>query len=260
MTFSSRHWMLREAVRRRSGLPPSTQPSQVMDEAACSIPSVGQLPDGHLCPTPDVLPGRSSSPAAAVTLPDKTVKSAVSGVAPTKHSPPPPRPLFSPTTLLVGDSIIRHIRYVNVATRCFPGAKVHDILDKLPELLCSLSSSVKRVIVHVGTNDITRQQSELTKNDFKDLFNFLSSCGKSVFISGPIPTLARGAGRFTRILSLNTWLQSACNAYNVGFIDNFNLFWNRFSFFRRDGVHPNSRGSHILAANLQHAVQSSTRD
>ena len=45
-----------------------------------------------------------------------------------------------------------------------------------------------------------------------------------------------GAGRFSRILSLNTWLQSACRIHNIGFIDNFNLFWSRLSLFRTDGM------------------------
>uniref|UniRef100_A0A7N6BPX2 Uncharacterized protein n=1 Tax=Anabas testudineus TaxID=64144 RepID=A0A7N6BPX2_ANATE len=103
-----------------------------------------------------------------------------------------------------------HIRFFNAATHCFPGATVPVILDKLPSLLDSLPSSIVRVIVHVGSCDTTRQHSELTKKDFNALFSFLKSCGKSVFISGPIPTLGRGIGRFSRILSLHTWLQSAC--------------------------------------------------
>ena len=102
--------------------------------------------------------------------------------------------------------------------------------------------------------DIRRLSAELKKRDslvdFKDAFYFLSTCGKSVFISGPIPTLDHGAGRFSRILSLHTWLKCACRVHNIGFIDNYNLFWNRFSLFRTDGVHPNRLGSRMLAANL----------
>uniref|UniRef100_A0A3Q1HT76 SGNH hydrolase-type esterase domain-containing protein n=1 Tax=Anabas testudineus TaxID=64144 RepID=A0A3Q1HT76_ANATE len=171
-----------------------------------------------------------------------------------------PQPLFSPTTLIVGDSITRHIRFFNAATHCFPGATVPVILDKLPSLLDSLPSSIVRVIVHVGSCDTTRQHSELTKKDFNALFSFLKSCGKSVFISGPIPTLGRGIGRFSRILSLHTWLQSACKSQHLGFIDNFNLFWDRPSFFRNDGLHPSRHGSRMLAANIQHAIQCTPHD
>ncbi|KAK0131111.1 hypothetical protein N1851_034186 [Merluccius polli] len=158
-----------------------------------------------------------------------------------------------------GFCLNKGIRFFNAATHCFPGATVPVILDKLPGLLHSLPPTINRVLIHVGSNDTARQQSELTKKDFNDLFGLLINCGKSVFISGPLPTLARGPGRFSRILSLNTWLQSTCRAHNIGLIDNFNLFWNRSSLFRTDGVHPNWLGSQMLAANMQHAVQSAPR-
>lgn len=98
------------------------------------------------------------------------------------------------------------------------------MLIELPELLNSLPSSIQRIIVHVGLNNTARQQSELSKEDFKDIFKLLNSLDKSVFISGPIPTLAREVGRFSRILNIHTWLQSAYSVANTGFIDNFNLF------------------------------------
>lgn len=42
----------------------------------------------------------------------------------------PPRPLFSPTTLIVGDSIIRNVRFFSATTRRFPGATVAVIMEK----------------------------------------------------------------------------------------------------------------------------------
>uniref|UniRef100_A0A3P8VXL9 SGNH hydrolase-type esterase domain-containing protein n=1 Tax=Cynoglossus semilaevis TaxID=244447 RepID=A0A3P8VXL9_CYNSE len=103
--------------------------------------------------------------------------------------------------LIIGDSITQDICFINAATHCFPGATVPDILDKLLEIMHSLPTSIKRIIVHVGTNDTTRRESERTKNDFKLLFDALKSCGKSVFISGPIPTVRRGADCFSRLLN-----------------------------------------------------------
>uniref|UniRef100_A0A8C5BGS9 SGNH hydrolase-type esterase domain-containing protein n=1 Tax=Gadus morhua TaxID=8049 RepID=A0A8C5BGS9_GADMO len=166
-----------------------------------------------------------------------------------------PHPLVSPTTLIVGDSITRTIHFFNATTRCFPGAKVSTILDKLPELINSLPSSIHRVIVHKGYNDMARRQTELTKRDF-NVFSFLKRCGKSVFISGPLPTMSQRPERFSRLLNLNIWLQSTCKIHNFTFIDNFNLFWNRTSLYSTDGIHPNTLGSSVLAANIQHAVQS----
>uniref|UniRef100_A0A672FPL3 SGNH hydrolase-type esterase domain-containing protein n=1 Tax=Salarias fasciatus TaxID=181472 RepID=A0A672FPL3_SALFA len=210
---------------------------------------------------------RSGSEVAAggVTVPaERSPALGADTAAPDTHDvapqPPPPRPLFSPTTLLVGDSSIRNIRFFNAITRCIPGATVPTILHGLPELLQSLPSTVRRVIVHVGTNDTARRQSEVTKQDFKDLFNLLESCGRSVFISGPLPTFFRGAERFSRLLGLNTWLQRSCTASNFYFIDNFNLFWNRPAFYHQDGLHPSTLGSSILAGNIQHTVHTSPTD
>uniref|UniRef100_A0A7N8XT48 SGNH hydrolase-type esterase domain-containing protein n=1 Tax=Mastacembelus armatus TaxID=205130 RepID=A0A7N8XT48_9TELE len=150
-----------------------------------------------------------------------------------------PRPLFPPTTLIIGDSIIRNVRFFNATTHCLPGAMVSDILAMLPGLLPTLPSSISRVIVHIGTCDTSLHRSELTKKDFISLLHLLSNCGKTIFMSGPIPTFGRGSGRFSRILSLNTWIKSVSLSYNLQFIDNFNLFWNRPAFFAGDGLHPN---------------------
>ena len=158
-----------------------------------------------------------------------------------------PHPLFTPSTLIIGDTFTRKICFFNAATHCFPGATVLVILDKLPVQLCSLPWSINRVIVHVGSNGTAHLQ---TKKDFNALFSLLN-----VWLSGPLPTLGRGDERFYRILSLNTWLQSTCRIHNIGFIDNFNLFWSRPSLFRPDGLHLNNSGSTVLAANIQHAIQ-----
>uniref|UniRef100_A0A3P9LAJ1 SGNH hydrolase-type esterase domain-containing protein n=1 Tax=Oryzias latipes TaxID=8090 RepID=A0A3P9LAJ1_ORYLA len=116
-----------------------------------------------------------------------------------------------------------NIRFINAVTRCFPGAEVMDILQKLPDLLLSLPSTIIRILVHVGTNDTTLQQSEVTKRDFLDLFHFLKNTGKTVFISGPIPTLSRGSTRFSRILSLNTWLQFITPVVRVKYVQHKRL-------------------------------------
>jgi len=63
-----------------------------------------------------------------------------------------------------------------------------NVLDELLDLIPSLPTSIRRII-HVGTNDTTRQESERIKRDFNLLFTVLKNSGKSVFISGPIPTL-----------------------------------------------------------------------
>uniref|UniRef100_A0A3B4YB75 SGNH hydrolase-type esterase domain-containing protein n=1 Tax=Seriola lalandi dorsalis TaxID=1841481 RepID=A0A3B4YB75_SERLL len=215
--------------------------SQYHNDISTSSPPL-QSSSSRFSPSPDAAASPQQSSSSPVSVPNSQREDRGGTDSPSCHvnlQAASPCPLFSPCTLRVGDSMIRNIQFFNVVTHCFLGATLPVILDKLPGPLHSLRSSIKRVVVHVGTNDTVRQHSEQTKNDFNDILNFLSSCGKSVFISCPIPTLARGTGQFSRILSLHTWLHSACSAHNISFIDNFNLFWNCSSFFWTDGVHQN---------------------
>lgn len=55
-------------------------------------------------------------------------------------------------------------------------------------LVPSQAASITTIVLHVGLNDTSRQESECTKNDYKLLFNILKNTGKSVFISGPTPS------------------------------------------------------------------------
>uniref|UniRef100_A0AAQ5ZXM3 SGNH hydrolase-type esterase domain-containing protein n=1 Tax=Amphiprion ocellaris TaxID=80972 RepID=A0AAQ5ZXM3_AMPOC len=166
-------------------------------------------------------------------------------------SRPPLAPLFAPTTLIIGDSIMRGIRFFNAITLSFPGATAADIAVKIPSVLRSLPSSVHRIILHVGCNDTARPQSEQTKRDFQYLTDLLKDCGKSIFISGPLPMVNNNSERFSRLLSLNTWISS------FSFIDNFNCFWNRPEYFNSDGIHPNRSGRSLLVSNIQYTVHTS---
>lgn len=171
-----------------------------------------------------------------------------------------PRPLFSPTTLIIGDSVVRNIHFFNAITRCIPGATVPDLIEALPSMLESIPVSVRRVVVHVGVNDMKARESMITRSYFCDLFSLLRAHGLDVFISGPIPTVNRGDYMFSRILQLNTWLKWMCSSLEMAFVDNFNLFWRRHSAYRPDGLHPNKFGNTLLKDNLRYAITASDRD
>ena len=100
----------------------------------------------------------------------------------TRHSRGPHRAPESsksssqPTTLILGDSIIKNAVVRSKTTSCFPAPTVHDIADKAPEVLSSLPSVD---IVHIGTNNICNQQSEILKSNFVHLFNNLKKSRES---------------------------------------------------------------------------------
>lgn len=206
---------------------------------------------------PAVTPAPQSNPSAPATLPQPV----------TQRTPPSPPPYLgrsagpnsSPmashsTTVVIGDSIVRDVKMKSTKTYCFPGLRVQEIVSKIPGIIRD-HSHLERLVVHVGTNDIRNQQSELLKLDFIELLKVLERLNCHVYVSGPIPTLGRGIGRFSRLLNLHTWLAATCSDYNVAFIDNFNLFWERREFYWRDGLHPNRAGSRRLTANMSYSLQ-----
>ena len=226
---------------RQSSVPPSVSPQSVSSKRNERLNLLKSAVRGHLvrrhsgCPLP-------LKPA----LQTNTVIQNADQLSP---SPP--------STIIIGDSIIRHVSFNNAHTVVFPGATVALITDKIQEVTTSFPDT-DSLIVHVGTNDIKKQQSELLKREFIKLFGVLKHLHYRVSISGPTPTLGRGLGRFSRLLSLNTWLRSACLTYNLNFIDNFDIFWHRENLFSVDGLHLNFAGARALSSNLLFGIQHPT--
>ncbi len=148
-------------------------------------------------------------------------------------------------TLIVGDSIIRNISSRTTTTCCFPQATVFDVNRELWNILMKHKTE--------GKNDIWKEQSELLKKDFSELFETLQRLDVQSFISGPLP--ARGTNMLSRLHGLNTWLERNCGIKGVNFIDNFNHFWGRRQLFKLDGLHPNKLGARELKDNIYFSLR-----
>ncbi|CAJ1048204.1 Hypothetical predicted protein [Xyrichtys novacula] len=155
---------------------PSPPPSQKHISQSKLLLELSQSPEDKKSQNHSSSPSSAPPPAPASTA------------LGSKHlvQPPAPTPLFSPTALIIGDSL-----------------------------------------------------SEFTKANFIGLFDLLISSRKSIFIAGPIPTLACGDERFNRLCYLHAWLESTCSTHKINFIHNFNSFWSH-SVFAHDGLHLNS--------------------
>ncbi|KAL0151007.1 hypothetical protein M9458_053520, partial [Cirrhinus mrigala] len=83
-----------------------------------------------------------------------------------------------PRTLIVGDSIIRNISSRTTTTCCFPQATVSDVNKELRDILMK-HKTANQIIIHVGKNDIQKEQSELLKKDFSELIETLQPFSRS---------------------------------------------------------------------------------
>ncbi|KAL7393455.1 hypothetical protein ABVT39_011044 [Epinephelus coioides] len=99
-----------------------------------------------------------------------------------------------PDTILIGDSITKHVRMAKTENLTVSDTSVRELTKLLPVILSTHPSNM-RIIIHAGSFDILRKKtgSEILKKDFSLLLEKLSDCqSQNVFISGPIPTLGKG--------------------------------------------------------------------
>ncbi len=137
-----------------------------------------------------------------------------------------------PTVLVMGTSMVRHVRISKCLTSCHPGALVNDINSSAQRLLRH-HPSVSTVVVEAGTNDLRLQQSEKLKDDFLSLIDNLRQTNKQIIILGPLPSPHFGDVKFSRLWQLHTWLKGYCSSKNIPYVDNFTTFYNRPFFFKK---------------------------
>ena len=131
------------------------------------------------------------------------------------------------SALVIGDSIVRNVKIETTATivQCLPGARAPDILANL-KVLANAKRKYSKIVIHAGANDVRLRQSEITKNNIKEVCELASMMSDTVICSGPLPAY-RGDEIHSRLSSLNGWMSKWCPQNNIGFIDNWTSFWGR---------------------------------
>ncbi len=110
------------------------------------------------------------------------------------------------SALVIGDSIVRNMKIETPATivHCLPGARAPDILANL-KVLANAKRKFSKIVIHAGANDVRLRQSEITKNNVKEVCELASTMSDTVICSGPLPAY-RGDEIHSRLSSLNGWM------------------------------------------------------
>ncbi|XP_076002768.1 uncharacterized protein LOC142995563 [Genypterus blacodes] len=172
----------------------------------------------------------------------------------------------APLTLVIGESISRSIKLARPAkVHCLPGARAPDIEATLRVLADTRAkanvvnthshthsshsvTNFDNVVIHVGT-------SEVTKSSLARVYDLARKvCQHRVIVSGPLPAKGNDE-RFSRLFSLNRWLANFCKEQNLVYVDNWASFWGKPGLLKRDGLHPNAPGAHLLSKNINHALK-----
>ncbi|XP_059407467.1 uncharacterized protein LOC132141820, partial [Carassius carassius] len=154
------------------------------------------------------------------------------------------------SALVIGDSIVRNVNIETPATivKCLPGARAPDILANL-KVLANAKRKYSKIVIHAAANDVRLRQSEITRNNIKEVCELASTMSDTVICSGPLPAY-RGDEMHSRLSSLNGWMSKWCPQNNIGFIDNWTSFWGRPDLLKRDGLHPSWGGATLLSRNM----------
>lgn len=235
-----------EGSTARSSL--TSGPSASRERGAHSVPS------SHMsCPSVRREPGGQSAAPSAAAVPGPTRSSAQAAGATTVAANTRP----GPSVLVLGSSMVRHVRVRNAYTSCHPGALVLDINRSAPNIIRHYPSA-STVVIHAGINDLKLEQSEKLKDDFITLINTIHSSNKQCIISGPLPPPRFGNVKYSRLRLLHVWLKTYCMLNRIPSVDNFLTFFNRPGLFKKDRLHPNIPGSRLLSQNIKLTIESSS--
>ena len=129
----------------------------------------------------------------------------------------------------------------------FPGATIEDMNDFIKPIL---KINPKKVIVHVGTNNIKKDKSKQIKQKLVKLVDEIKQehPGLEIGISSILhrnddPSLN------LKVDQVNSHIEQYCHDKNFDFINNDNIISEKC--LNRSGLHLNRQGSSLLAYNFR---------
>ena len=124
----------------------------------------------------------------------------------------------------MGDSIVRKTDSVlnkgDDVVVCLPGAKIEAITERVENIVGSGKGG--SVLVHVGTNNVEREDTTAIVRKYRNLVRTLQQTRvEQVILSGILPVIGRRGHiyRNCRGMAINMLVEKLCREEEVGFVD-----------------------------------------
>uniref|UniRef100_A0A8C3H8J2 SGNH hydrolase-type esterase domain-containing protein n=1 Tax=Chrysemys picta bellii TaxID=8478 RepID=A0A8C3H8J2_CHRPI len=135
---------------------------------------------------------------------------------------------------------------------CLPGACIQNVTEALSRII-QPSDYYPMLLIHVGTNDTVRSDTERIKSDYRALEVRVKEFVAQMVFSSILPVKGRGPGRDRCVMEVNAWLRRWCCQEGFGFLDHGMLF--EEGLLGRDGVHLSRRGKTLFGHRLANLVR-----
>ena len=160
-----------------------------------------------------------------------------------------------PDVVVIGDSITRNIigkklsRNQNVNAFSFSGATIDDMVDFAKPVI---KRKPKKIILHVGTNNLKMDQPKKIKNKVAGLVDSIKAEHPSIDVAvSSIIFRSDDQSLNSKIDEVNRRLSSFCQSKNWVFINNSNI---KEDSLNRSGLNLNWKGAYRLASNFREYI------
>ena len=154
-----------------------------------------------------------------------------------------------------GDSLVRSLGKELTSLRsknkaCVyvsPGADIARITNSIKN--CNIANKDSCLVVCAGSNDAfnKRAASEEIIKKYKQLLAAMKDKSNRCFVTSIIPRKTANKYELSRAIGINSRLEVMCSDAGVAFIDTWDAYIGNRSYFAKDKVHFNSKGTNKLA-------------
>ena len=147
-------------------------------------------------------------------------------------------------------SLVRNCQETqNVNAFSFSGATMDDVVDFAKPVI---KRKLKKIILHVGTNNLKMDQRKKIKNKVAGFADSIKAEHLSIDVAvSSIIFRSDDQSLNSTIDEVNRWLSSFCQSKNWVFINNSNI---KEDSLNRSGLNLNRKGAYCLASNFREYI------